>query len=249
MEAAEAQTILDPQPLQDNPKQLVTLGKNDQVPLEEIWREADPACRFCTRGIQQVSGGPRRVCGCAVRNIMRRRHGQTPHAPLAKVVKTPAGEEHARAKLDRLRREADKQRAEIEEREKGYDAGVDEAMAAVAQEQAKLEEAALGVEQVASAIRRLEDDWAAAVEAWAERERRYWESAANARELATTARAHWEAQKQACAAASQTLDAVKARAQRRLDDTAGSRLRLESLERRIAILRSALPELEGEATS
>jgi len=238
MEAAEAQTILDPQPLQDNPKQLVTLGKNDQVPLEEIWREADPACRFCTRGIQAVSGGPRRVCGCAVRNIMRRRHGQTPHAPLAKVVKTPAGEEHARAKLDRLRREADKQRAEIERRQLGYDAGVGEAMAAVAEEEAKLGDIKGSLDAIAKTMKMREEE-----------RRQALESIANLSEMRAEMEAQYREQEQARAQAAKALESVKARAQRRLDDTAGARTRLEKLERRIAIHRAAHPELEGEATS
>lgn len=247
----EAQSILDPGQFSatDNPKRLITLGPNDQVPLEEIWREADPLCRYCHRGLQEVVGGPRRVCGCAVRNIMRRRYGQTPSAPLARVVKTPAGEEHARKKLERLRHEAAKQREEIEERIRGYDAGVDEAMAAVAQEEDKLREAVLGVEQVAAGIKRLDDDWDKAVDAFKERERQYWASASNARGLAVTARTHWEAHKQAHLQANQALDAIKARAQWRLDDAAGARARLEKLERRIALHLGLHPELGGEAKS
>ena len=242
MDAAESQPILDPQPLQDNPKQLVTLGKNDQVPLEEIWREADPACRFCTRGIQQVSGGPRRVCGCAVRNIMRRRHGQTPHAPLAKVVKTPAGEEHARVKLERLQRAADTQRAEIEERERGYDAGVDEAMVAVEEEGAKMRRAEFGYREASDSVK-------AEVARWVNAVREHEARESELRTYEAAARKRWDEQEEACTAASKALEAVKFRAQRRLDDTAGARARLEKLERRICIHRAAHPELEGEATS
>ena len=238
MDTAESQTILDPQPLQDNPKQLVTLGKNDQVPLEEIWRESDPACRFCTRGIQQVSGGPRRVCGCAVRNIMRRRHGQTPHAPLAKVVKTPAGEEHARAKLERLQLVADQQRAEIEVRERGFDAGVDEAMDAATTEAEKLDQLEKSLDAIAEYMEVLE----------ARQRQCQLDIAAQAR-LRDETEAQRREQGKVCTEAYNTVAAVKARAQRRLDDTAGARARLEKLERRIAIHRAAHPELEGEATS
>ena len=238
MDAAESQTILDPQPPQDNPKKLITLGKNDQVPLEEIWREADPACRFCHLGIQQVSGGPRRVCGCAVRNIMRRRHGQTPHAPLAKVVKSPAGEEHARAKLDRLRREAEKRRAEIERRQEGYDAGVDEAMDAATTEAEKLSQLEATLDAIARHMEVLE-----------ERQRQVRESIANMTEMHDETENKRREQEQVTAKAYDALAAVKARAQRRLDDMAGARARLEKLERRISIHRAAHPELEGEFKS
>ena len=63
------------------------------------------------------------------------------------------------------------------------------------------------------------------------------------------ARKRWDEQEEACTAASKALEAVKFRAQRRLDDTAGARARLEKLERRIAIHRAAHPELEGEVKS
>lgn len=236
MEEAESTSILGAEQIGmgDHPRRMITIGKDDQVPLEEIWREADPLCRFCQRGLQLVVGGPRRVCGCAIRNIMRRRHGQTPSAPLVKVEKSPASEEHARAKMDRLRREADRQRAEIQRREAGYDEGVDEAMAAATTEAKKLNAIAVSLDGIAEHLEHLDDQWIQLLAEFAEQTRVREETEAQRQEQV-------KLYDKACNA----VAAVRARAQRRLDDTAGARARLENLERRIALHLAAHPELDS----
>lgn len=167
MEQKESTTVFEPGQLthEDDPKRMITIGKGDVVTLEEIWLESDPLCRYCRKGLQEVPGAPRRVCGCAIRNIMRRRHGQTPSAPMVQVERGKVGQDRAKQKLARLRKEADKQRSEMERRTKDYDVGVDEALAAVAREEAELQQAVLGCERVATDMLCLEAAWAAKVRA------------------------------------------------------------------------------------
>jgi hypothetical protein len=252
MDQQESESIFDsgqlqPKPGEDNPKLLIAIGANDRVPLEEIWQESDPLCRYCRRGIQEVPGRPRRVCGCAIRNIMRRRQGQTPSAPAAQVVKGKSGEERARQKLERLNREAAKQREELEGRMMNYDAGVDEALGAMADEAEKLESIIESITNTSSNVARLENDWVDEVVRHDEMRHAYQEGKHRLEQELEQKRAARAQQEQSCNRASGDLDACRARAQKRLDETAGARHRLENLERRIALHTAAHPELfEGD---
>jgi hypothetical protein len=106
----------------------VDLGSGMSAPLSEVLSMYDPRCRFCTRGVQHFheAGEPKtRLCGCAVRHMVRKLRGETPSAPAARVERNVELErKRAEGKLKVLRDALAKNQAELAERIDGHDRGI-----------------------------------------------------------------------------------------------------------------------------
>jgi hypothetical protein len=112
---------------------MVDLGNGMKAPLAEVLASANPDCRYCTGGIQRVTVGEvttERLCGCAVRGVLRKMRGDDP-TPTVVVSGNEKylGEKrrHAEKKLAKLRTERETVAAEHAQRVQGADAGIDEA--------------------------------------------------------------------------------------------------------------------------